>query len=238
MVSLAVVRLQPRAWTCWKRKDPQLSALEDLVLVGSGTSPFVRKCRVAAHELGIDLKFVREQQWAPDTSVPSLNPLGKVPVLKTPDLGMLYDSRVILADLERRAGRELRPADPLRRIRDMRLEALGDGIGEAVALNVQETWRPEDRRSAVWSDRQKGKVERGVKTIEACHRNGEIDQGALTPGLIASLCALEVAAFWLPDMQWRTSMPALAEAFGPLLERPSFTTTQPFLPPGAAKPSL
>jgi glutathione S-transferase len=210
----------------------------DLVLVGSGTSPFVRKCRVVAHELGVPLTFVRAQQWAPDSDVSALNPLSKVPVLRTPDLGSIYDSRVIVADLERRAGIRLSPADGMAQIRDMRFEALGDGISEAVALAVQETWRPVERRSVVWAERQRAKIDRGLAAAEDFSQAGQIDGGALTPGVIALACAVEFAAFWLPSVQWRSKAQSLSAQLSPILERAAFVETRPTLPPGATFPSL
>ena len=50
-------------------------------LIGSKTSPYVRKVRVLLAEKGIDCEFVEENAWAADTKVPNYNPLNKVPVL-------------------------------------------------------------------------------------------------------------------------------------------------------------
>ena len=65
----------------------------------SPASPFVRKCLVAAHELGLDERIERVPAAAHpvnrDPSIVAHNPLGKVPTLITDDGAVLYDSRVI-----------------------------------------------------------------------------------------------------------------------------------------------
>lgn len=49
-------------------------------LVVSLTSPYARKVRIAALELGVPFVMVVDVQWNEDTGVIKLNPLGKVPV--------------------------------------------------------------------------------------------------------------------------------------------------------------
>jgi len=46
-------------------------------LIGSLTSPYVRKVRIVASEKHIDLDFVVDIPWNPDTKVAEFNPLGK-----------------------------------------------------------------------------------------------------------------------------------------------------------------
>ena len=66
----------------------------------SATSPFVRKCLVAAHELGlrdrIELVPANAHPVTRDRALVALNPLGQVPTLVTDDGAVLYDSRVIV----------------------------------------------------------------------------------------------------------------------------------------------
>ena len=50
-------------------------------LIGSLTSPFVRKVRVVLAEKKLDYKFEVEDVWAADTQIMQSNPLGKVPCL-------------------------------------------------------------------------------------------------------------------------------------------------------------
>ncbi|MCQ4062505.1 glutathione S-transferase, partial [Klebsiella pneumoniae] len=50
-------------------------------LVGSLTSPFVRKIRVQLQEKEIPYEFVLENVWDESTRIADHNPLGKVPCL-------------------------------------------------------------------------------------------------------------------------------------------------------------
>ena len=54
-------------------------------LIGSLTSPFVRKVRIVAADKHIDYQFVVDVPWEEETRVPDFNPLGKVPALKHGD---------------------------------------------------------------------------------------------------------------------------------------------------------
>ena len=65
-------------------------------LIGSLTSPYVRKVRVVMAEKKLDYEFVLENVWAENTQIQVHNPLGKVPCLLMDDNGSLFDSRVIV----------------------------------------------------------------------------------------------------------------------------------------------
>jgi glutathione S-transferase len=67
-------------------------------LIGSNTSPYVRKVRIVMAEKKLDYQFVEEDVWAESTNISESNPLGKVPCLVMEDGGLLDAS--ILARLE------------------------------------------------------------------------------------------------------------------------------------------
>jgi glutathione S-transferase len=212
--------------------------MSSLTLIGSATSPFVRKCRIAAQLLGLDVTFQLEQQWKSGSLVPDFNPLAKVPILVTPDLGSVFDSRVIVAELERRSGRTLRPSNHRDAIIDMRLEALGDGIGEATALVVQETWRPENARSIIWSDRQLAKVRRGITALAIEPTLLLSDVLSPSIGTIAAICALEFVSFWMPKEPWAQDNASLSDLVSRISETALFTNTKPISLPGFLPPQL
>ena len=50
-------------------------------LIGSLTSPYVRKVRIVMAEKKLDYEFVSEDVWSAGTTITESNPLGKVPCL-------------------------------------------------------------------------------------------------------------------------------------------------------------
>jgi len=64
-------------------------------LIGSPTSPFVRKVRIVFLEKKVDVALEIENVWVADTKISLNNPLGKVPCLLLEDGEAIYDSRVI-----------------------------------------------------------------------------------------------------------------------------------------------
>lgn len=62
-------------------------------LIGSYTSPFVRKISILLLEKGIEFEFVNEQPYNAENGVAQYNPLGKVPALVTDEGDYWFDSR-------------------------------------------------------------------------------------------------------------------------------------------------
>ncbi len=73
---------------------------KNIRLLGSLTSPYVRKVRIVMAEKRIDYQLELEDVWAPDTRILESNPLGKVPCLIMEDGGAVFDSRVIVEYLD------------------------------------------------------------------------------------------------------------------------------------------
>ena len=69
-------------------------------LIGSDTSPYVRKVRVVMAEKKIEYQYEQQDVWAPDSPIQQSNPLGKVPCLIMDDGGAVFDSRVIVEYLD------------------------------------------------------------------------------------------------------------------------------------------
>lgn len=69
-------------------------------LIGSLTSPYVRKVRIVMAEKKLDYRLELENVWSADTQIQTYNPLGKVPCLVMEDGGALFDSRVIVEYLD------------------------------------------------------------------------------------------------------------------------------------------
>ena len=112
-------------------------------LVGSYTSPFVRKISVLLLEKGIAFDFINEQPYSADTGVAQYTPLGKVPALVTDDGECWYDSPIIAQYIELLGvAPQMVPSDPQQALRIRQLEALADGIMDAGLASVREQARP------------------------------------------------------------------------------------------------
>jgi glutathione S-transferase len=193
-------------------------------LIGSKTSPYVRKVRVILAEKSVDLEFIEENVWSPDTKVTAFNPLTKVPTLILDDGEPLYDSHVIAEYLDTLPGATFLPKDARARALVRRDEALGDGIADAGILCRLERQRDPARQDPAWIARQMGKVEAGIRAVSrvAASRKG----APMTLGDIACACALLWVGFRMPELAWRKD-PALKAWIEPIENRPSFASTKP-----------
>ena len=67
-------------------------------LYGTLTSPFVRRVRVVAHELGVDVRTVDTTTPEGQEALRAVSPIGKVPVAEL-DGEVVFDSRTIIAEM-------------------------------------------------------------------------------------------------------------------------------------------
>lgn len=198
-------------------------------LIGSLTSPFVRKVRAVLTEKKIDYEFVVDSPWEAATSVPGHNPLGKVPVLILDDGSVIYDSRVIVEHLDNATpNARLFPTSNRERIQIKVWEALADGICDAAATVFLERKRPAEQQSEAWIERQMQKVNLGLKAMsDALGTHTWCSGNGLCVGDIAFGCALGYLAFRFPEIDWRSEYPNLARHFDDLMRRSSFRDTVP-----------
>lgn len=199
-------------------------------LIGSPTSPYVRKVRVVMAEKKIDYQFVTENIWAPDTTIENFNPLGKVPCLLLDDGEAVFDSRVICeyVDTLTPVGKLIPPAGR-ERVEVRCWEALGDGVCDAGALIRQETLlREPAQRSESWVTRQTRKVEHGVEAMaKGLGEKAWCASNHLTLADISVCCALGFLSFRMPELNWRETYPNLSKHFEKLSLRASFADTVP-----------
>jgi glutathione S-transferase len=208
-------------------------------LYGSGTSPFVRKVRVALLELNIDHEFQADAPWSAQSKTDELNPLKKVPVLELAEGQILFESKLIIQYIDLRCNGALLPTNPSERIIALQTEALADGIGEAGGLLTQESWRAPQARSQFWMDRQLEKINHGIDALERSFDqwNSPAHSGVqLAPIAVRSL--LGYIAFWQPQIDWASRSPKLVELARQLDTKPAWIATKPQLPAGASFPKL
>ena len=198
----------------------------------SPASPFVRKCLVAAHELGLNDRIERVPAAAHpvkrDPAVVATNPLGKVPALITDDGATIYDSRVICEYLDALAGHRLIPREGPARWQVLTAQALADGIMDAAVLTRYETaLRPEALRWSDWSTGQLAKVSAALAEFE---RRAADFGDRVDIALIALGAALGYLDFRFASFAWRDRHPNTAAWYQWFSGRDSMVATQP--PPG------
>lgn len=200
-------------------------------LIGSLTSPYVRKVRVVLAEKKLDYHFVPEDPWASDEVMAS-NPLGKVPCLVMEGSEAIFDSRVIVEHLDMLSpvGRLIPPAG--RQRTEVRTwEALADGMLDAAILaRLEHTWpgRGAGERSPAWIERQMTHVHSAVKAMSQGLGDRPWCAGNhLSLADIAVGCALGYLDFRFPQLGWRAQFSNLARHADKLFARQSFIDTIP-----------
>jgi glutathione S-transferase len=199
-------------------------------LIGSLTSPYVRKVRIVFLEKKVDLDLELENVWAADTKIALNNPLGKVPCLLLDDGEVIYDSRVIAeyADTLSPVGK-LIPTGSRERATVKTWETLADGVEDAgILARLEATLRPPEQQSPAWIDRQMGKMNTSLAQMSRqlgenawCHSN------QMTLADIAVGCALGYLLFRFPNIAWQAQYPNLDALYQKLMQRPSFAETAP-----------
>lgn len=200
-------------------------------LVTSLTSPYGRKVRVVLLEKKIPCQLQVENPWLPGTIVPTLNPLGKVPVLMLEDgEGIsVFDSRVIVEYLDHVSPvGHLIPNEPKSRMVVRGVEALADGVIDAAVAVFLERKRPPEQQSSDWLVLQEKTLFRGLEAFsEALGEKPWYLGNSMTLADIACGCMLGYLDLRFAEIDWRTAHPNLARLFEKLMTRASFKETVP-----------
>ncbi|MBZ4211212.1 MAG: glutathione S-transferase N-terminal domain-containing protein [Rhodoferax sp.] len=201
-------------------------------LLGSKTSPYVRKVRIVMLEKKLDYVFVPEDVWSEQTTITETNPLGKVPCLIMEAGEALFDSRVIVEYLDTLSPvGKLIPAVGRERAEIKTWEALADGVLDAAILaRLEATWvgRSPAERSQAWIDRQLGKIYTSLKAMSKGLGDKPYCAGIhLSLADVAVGCALSYLDFRFPQIDWRSDYPNLQKLLDKLMLRPSFAETRP-----------
>ncbi len=201
-------------------------------LIGSTTSPYVRKVRIVMAEKKLDYQFLLDNVWSADTRIAASNPLGKVPCLVMEGGEAVFDSRVIVEYLDALSPvGKLIPYTCRERAEVKTWEALADGLLDAAILvrleNTFEGRKPSERSQA-WIDRQMDKVHASLKAMAQGLGDKPFCSGIhLSLSDIAVGCALGWLEFRFPDIGWRAEYPNLAKLMDKLAQRASFADTKP-----------
>jgi len=202
-------------------------------LIGSNTSPYVRKVRIVMAEKKLDYDYVLEDVWAAQTTIGLSNPLAKVPCLIMEGGEAIFDSRVIVEyfDTLSPVGK-LIPTVGRERAEVKTWEALADGVLDAAILaRLESTWsgRSDAQRCQNWIDRQLGKVDAALAAMSR-----GLGEKSFCVGIHLSLADIAVGTalgyldFRFPQIVWREQYPNLQKLQDKLMQRASFIDTKPF----------
>jgi glutathione S-transferase len=202
---------------------------DPMKLIGSLTSPYVRKVRVVMAEKKLDYRFEIENVWSAETKIQQFNPLGKVPCLVMEDGGALFDSRVIVEYLDTLSPvARLIPQSGRDRAAVKCWEAIADGVLDACVAIVKENQRPEAQRSGDWITRQYSKIHASLDAMDK-----SLGEHAYCMGINYSLadvavgCALGYLDLRFAAVDWRSGHANLARLHDKLLTRLSFIDSAP-----------
>jgi glutathione S-transferase len=198
-------------------------------LVTSLTSPYGRKVRVVLLEKKIPFQLQVENPWAPDSVVPGLNPLGKVPVLVLEDGVTVFDSRVIVEYLDHVSPvAHLIPGEPKSRMIVRGVEALADGVTDATVAVYLERKRAPAQQSSDWLTLQEKTLFRGLEALsEALGEKPWFLGNSMTLADVACGCMLGYLDLRFAEIDWRGAHPNLAKLMDKLMARASFRETVP-----------
>ena len=163
-------------------------------LTYSPASPYVRKVRLAGYLCGLNDQI---ELLNPDHEIhikmKSNNPLGKIPVLTTPNNQYVFDSRVIIELLNDVSGK-LYPSDDNKKI-VLTNAALAEGLIDASLLYVYSIRYAGDQKpSEVWQNFQLTKIE---NTLDYLDKNvlNNFDPSKLFISHIGLMVALDYLNF-------------------------------------------
>jgi glutathione S-transferase len=199
-------------------------------LIFSQSSPFVRKVRIAAIELGLIDKI----EFAPTTVAPGqanddysrITPLKKIPALILDNGDVIIDSYVIVEYLDELAGGgKLIPASGPARWKVKSDHSLLQGMLDSMLLcRYEKAVRPQGLQWQAWSDDHWNRAWQGMARFD---KQADVLSRPLDIVQIALVCVLGYADFRFADCGWRKAYPNLDAFHEKKLTRPSVKISLP-----------
>lgn len=193
-------------------------------LLGTHTSPYVRKARLVLLEKNIPHEYVIDPPSEPGSLVLQVNPLGRIPALILDDGFCVFDSSVIAdyADTLNDAPVLIPRTDPLARLRVKRWEALADGIMDSAIVVRNESLRAEDKQSQAVLDMHNLAVTHALDYAAQLLGEREWCEGdAITLADLALVSALLYLDLRQAARDWRSAHANLAVWLSRVSARPS-----------------
>ena len=199
-------------------------------LTFSAASPFARKVRIAAIELGlidrIEFMPVTVAPATPNEEYSKITPLKKLPVLILDNGDVVLDSYVIVEYLDELAGGgKLIPKSGPDRWRVKSDHSLLMGMLDSMLLcRYERMVRPQGLQWPAWADDHWNRAWIGMKRF---NEKPEVLSRPLDIVQISLACVLGYADFRYADCGWRKAYPNLDAFHERMLERPSIKVSLP-----------
>lgn len=193
-------------------------------LLGTQTSPYVRKARLVLLEKNIPHEYVIDPPAEPGSLVLRVNPLGRIPALILDDGFCVFDSTVIAdyADTLNDAPILIPRNDTGARLRVKRWEALADGIMDSAIVARNESLRPAVQQNPATLDLHNQAVSHALEYASGLlGENAWCEGESITLAYLALVSALTYLDLRQPERDWRGAHANLAAWFTRISKRPS-----------------
>jgi glutathione S-transferase len=198
-------------------------------LLGTQTSPYVRKARLVLLEKNIPHEYLIDPPSEPGSLVASVNPLGRIPALILDDGFCVFDSTVIAdyADTLNDAPVLIPRGDGAARLRVKRWEALSDGIMDSAIVVRNEVLRPENEQSSAILDLHNTAISHALSyAAELLGARDWCEGDEITLADLALVSALMYLDLRQAERDWRGAHKNLAVWFARISSRPSVIATR------------
>lgn len=193
-------------------------------LLGTQTSPYVRKARLVLLEKNIAHEYVIDPPSEPGSLVARVNPLGRIPALILDDDFCVFDSSVIAdyADTLNDSPILIPRDDALALLRVKRWEALADGIMDSAIVVRNEVLRPAEQQSAALLDLHNTAVSHALEYVAGLLGDRAWCEGdAITLADLALVSSLIYLDLRQAERDWRGKHANLAVWFDRISQRES-----------------
>ena len=193
-------------------------------LLGTNTSPYVRKVRMVLLEKNIPHIYLIDPPRESGSQVARVNPLGRIPALILDDETCVFDSPVIAeyVDTLNDTPILIPRTNALARMRVKRWEALADGIMDSAVVVRTESIRPTDKQEPSNISLHNNAITRALSY--AAEQIGEkewCEGSSITLADLALASALIYLNLRQPERDWRREQPNLSAWFTRIGERTS-----------------
>ncbi len=198
-------------------------------LLGTNTSPYVRKVRLVLLEKNIPHTYLVDAPRETGSQVVRANPLARIPALILDDESCVFDSAVITdyADTLNDTPILIPRHDAKARMLVKRGEALADGIMDSAVVVRNEVLRPASAQDAATITRHNDAISRALTHVASELGEHQWWLGSsITLADLALVSALVYLDLRQTERDWRGAHPNLAAWFDRMSARDSVRITQ------------